>query len=194
VRGWLRLGTEAQFSHKLASRILNSEFKPEVEVLGMVDSLEESSAANGAKAAPEIDLGNLSEDNTNAGSLEVALNNSEANMSGILPPFPGEPGSEPEGRRGVAMMPQGSLLNIPVNVQVILGSTRMSLHKVMSLGPGSIVALDKELSEPVTLLVNGNEVARGLIVVVNEKTGQLGISLTDVSANGSSKTASSRTV
>ncbi len=82
------------------------------------------------------------------------------------------------------MMPQGSLLKIPVNVQVILGTTRMPLHKVMSLGPGSIVALDKELSEPVTLLVNGNEVARGLIVVVNEKTGQLGISLTEVSSGG----------
>ena len=117
-------------------------------------------------------------------------------MSGFVPPLPGsarELGSELEDRRGVATMPQGSLLNIPVNVQVILGSTRMSLHKVMSLGPGSIVALDKELSEPVTLLVNGNEVARGLIVVVNEKTGQLGISLTDVCSNGSSKTSTSRT-
>ncbi|MGB8314559.1 MAG: FliM/FliN family flagellar motor switch protein [Aestuariivirga sp.] len=176
---------------------MNSEFTPEVKVLGMVDSLEESSATNGAEVAPEIDLSNLPEDNANAGSLEVALNNSEPYMSGTLHPFRGsarEPGSEPEGRRGAAMMPQGSLLNIPVNVQVILGSTRMSLHKVMSLGPGSIVALDKELSEPVTLLVNGNEVARGLIVVVNEKTGQLGISLTDVSSNGSSKTSSSRTV
>ena len=163
----------------------------------MVDSLEGSSAANGAKAALENDLSSSPEDTVNAGSLGVALKNSEANMSGVLPPFPGSPreaDQESGGRRGAAMMPQGSLLNIPVNVQVILGSTRMSLHKVMSLGPGSIVALDKELSEPVTLLVNGNEVARGLIVVVNEKTGQLGISLTDVSANGTSKTASSRTV
>ena len=160
----------------------------------MVDSLEESSATNGAEMAPESDLSNLTEDIVNAGSLEVALNNSKANMSGVVPPLPGsarELGSELEDRRRAATMPQGSLLNIPVNVQVILGSTRMSLHKVMSLGPGSIVALDKELSEPVTLLVNGNEVARGLIVVVNEKTGQLGISLTDVSSNGSSKTPSS---
>ena len=87
-------------------------------------------------------------------------------------------------QRGGGVMPQGSLLKIPVNVQVILGTTKMSLHKVMSLGPGSIVALDKELSEPVALLVNGNEVARGLIVVVNEKTGQLGISLTEISSGG----------
>ena len=90
-------------------------------------------------------------------------------------------------------MPQGSLLKIPVNVQVILGTTRMPLSKVMSLGPGSIVALDKELSEPVVLLVNGNEVARGLIVVVNDKTGQLGISLTEVSS-GSSGANSSKPV
>ena len=98
-----------------------------------------------------------------------------------------------ENRQGEGMMPQGSLLKIPVNVQVILGTTRMPLSKVMSLGPGSIVALDKELSEPVVLLVNGNEVARGLIVVVNDKTGQLGISLTEVSS-GSSGANSSKPV
>jgi flagellar motor switch protein FliN/FliY len=66
----------------------------------------------------------------------------------------------------------------------------MSLSKVMSLGPGSVVALDKELSEPVVLLVNGNEVARGIIVVVNEKTGQLGISLTEISSGNSGKNSS----
>ncbi len=98
-----------------------------------------------------------------------------------------------ENWQGEGMMPQGSLLKIPVNVQVILGTTRMPLSKVMSLGPGSIVALDKELSEPVVLLVNGNEVARGLIVVVNDKTGQLGISLTEVSS-GSSGANSSKPV
>ena len=84
-------------------------------------------------------------------------------------------------------MQKGYLLNIPVNVQVVLGTTRMALSKVMALGPGSIVALDKELSEPVILLVNGNEVAKGLIVVVNETTGQLGISLTEIVSGNSNE-------
>ena len=137
----------------------------------MVDILEKSVPAEAAENAPAVDLSDV----PSAGSLENALNNSEAGRTKSGSPAVSD-------QRGGGMMPQGSLLKIPVNVQVILGTTRMPLHKVMSLGPGSIVALDKELSEPVTLLVNGNEVARGLIVVVNEKTGQLGISLTEVSS------------
>ena len=86
-------------------------------------------------------------------------------------------------------VPRGSLLKIPVNVQVILGTTRMPLSKVMALGPGSVVVLDRLLSEPVVLLVNGNEIARGLIVVVDEKTGQLGVTLTDVSSDGTASAA-----
>jgi flagellar motor switch protein FliN/FliY len=144
----------------------------------MVDILEESAPAGVAENIPAADVIDPPEDVPSAGSLEKALNNSEAGRASA------RSGAHAPDQRGGGTMPQGSLLKIPVNVQVILGTTRMPLHKVMSLGPGSIVALDKELSEPVTLLVNGNEVARGLIVVVNEKTGQLGISLTEVSSGG----------
>ena len=144
----------------------------------MVDILEESAPAGVAENIPAADVTDPAEDVPSAGSLENALNNSEAGRASA------KSGVHAPDQRGGGVMPQGSLLKIPVNVQVILGTTRMPLHKVMSLGPGSIVALDKELSEPVTLLVNGNEVARGLIVVVNEKTGQLGISLTEVSSGG----------
>ena len=159
----------------------------------MEENLEEPAPAGMAESAPEMDLGqeSFSADSTppeevpGGGSLENALNNSEASRASEMPVS--HAASE---RRGEGMMPQGSLLKIPVNVQVILGTTRMSLHKVMSLGPGSIVALDKELSEPVSLLVNGNEVARGLIVVVNEKTGQLGISLTEISSGGQGEKSS----
>ncbi len=145
----------------------------------MVDILEESAPAGVAEGAPANDLNDSPEDVSSTGSLENALNNSEAGRASAKAGSQASPD-----QRGGGVMPQGSLLKIPVNVQVILGTTKMSLHKVMALGPGSIVALDKELSEPVALLVNGNEVARGLIVVVNEKTGQLGISLTEVSSGG----------
>jgi len=144
----------------------------------MVDILEESAPASVAENIPAGAVIDPPVDAPSAGSLENALNNSEAGRASA------KSGAHAPDQRGGGMMPQGSLLKIPVNVQVILGTTKMSLHKVMSLGPGSIVALDKELSEPVALLVNGNEVARGLIVVVNEKTGQLGISLTEVSSGG----------
>ncbi len=74
-----------------------------------------------------------------------------------------------------------ALLRIPVTVQVILGHARMPLSDVMALGPGSVIMLDTELSQPVSLVVNGNEVARGVIMVADEKTGQLAVSLTSIS-------------
>jgi flagellar motor switch protein FliN len=143
----------------------------------MDENLDKSSLLSGIGGVPNAEFNKISEDNLETASLERALNLSQANSAE----------RRVQSQRGEAMMPQGSLLQIPVNVQVILGTTRMSLSKVMSLGPGSVVALDKELSEPVVLLVNGNEVARGVIVVVNEKTGQLGISLTEISSGNSDK-------
>jgi flagellar motor switch protein FliN len=90
---------------------------------------------------------------------------------------------------GVATMPlpSGTFLQIPITVQVILGSARMPLSKVMALAPGSILTLDKKLSEPVILMANGNQIAKGLVVVLDDETGQLGISLTEIIAELSDK-------
>lgn len=77
-------------------------------------------------------------------------------------------------------VPQGPFMKIPVTVQVVLGRRRMPLAEVMALAPGSVVVLDQELSQPVSLQVNGSEVARGSLSVVDETTGQLGITLTEI--------------
>jgi flagellar motor switch protein FliN len=87
---------------------------------------------------------------------------------------------------GVSQSPSGAFLQIPISVKVILGSTTMALSKVLALGPGSVISLDQQLSEPVHLLVNGNEFARGSIVVIDEATGQLGVTLTDIAADAHS--------
>jgi flagellar motor switch/type III secretory pathway protein FliN len=58
----------------------------------------------------------------------------------------------------------------------------MPLAEVMALGPGSVVVLDQELSQPVSLQVNGSEVARGTLGIVDEATGQLGITLTAIAS------------
>jgi flagellar motor switch protein FliN len=82
--------------------------------------------------------------------------------------------------------PSGALLQIPISVQVILGSTKMTLSRVMALGPGSLISLDQRLSEPVLLLVNGDEFARGTIVVIDDASGQLGVTLTDIAPSSTS--------
>lgn len=69
------------------------------------------------------------------------------------------------------------LLDIPLVLSAQLGSTRMLIKDLLQLGPGSIVELDKLAGEPLEVLVNERLVARGEVVMVNEK---FGIRLTDV--------------
>lgn len=69
------------------------------------------------------------------------------------------------------------LLDIPMNVSVYVGSTRMAIRDLLQLAQGSVIELDKLAGEPMDVMVNNKLVARGEVVVVNEK---FGIRLTDV--------------
>jgi flagellar motor switch protein FliN/FliY len=69
------------------------------------------------------------------------------------------------------------LLDIPLEVSVELGRTRMLIKDLLQLGQGSVVELDKIAGEPMEILVNNKLVARGEVVVVNEK---FGVRLTDI--------------
>ncbi len=69
------------------------------------------------------------------------------------------------------------LLDVPLEVAVELGRTRMTIQELLSLSPGSVVELDKVAGEPLDIVVNGRLVARGEAVVVNDK---FGIRITDI--------------
>jgi flagellar motor switch protein FliN len=69
------------------------------------------------------------------------------------------------------------LLDVPLELSVELGRTRMSIQELLSLGPGSVIELDKVAGEPLDILVNDRLVARGEAVVVNDK---FGIRITDI--------------
>jgi len=69
------------------------------------------------------------------------------------------------------------LLDIPLEVTVELGRARMAVRDLLQLGQGSILELDKSAGEPLEILVNNRLVARGEVVVVNER---FGIRLTEV--------------
>lgn len=69
------------------------------------------------------------------------------------------------------------ILDIPLNVSVELGRTKVIIKDLLQLGQGSVLELDKLAGEPLEVLVNGKLVARGEVVVVNEK---FGIRLTDI--------------
>jgi flagellar motor switch protein FliN len=69
------------------------------------------------------------------------------------------------------------ILDVSVTLALEVGRARMSVRELLQLAPGSIVELDRLASEPLDVLVNGVRVARGEVVVVNDK---FGIRLTDV--------------
>ena len=69
------------------------------------------------------------------------------------------------------------LLDVPLEVNVELGRTRMTIQDLLQLGPGSVIELDKVAGEPLDILVNDRLVARGEAVVVNDK---FGVRITDI--------------
>ena len=69
------------------------------------------------------------------------------------------------------------ILDIPLQVTVELGRTQMLVDDLLQLGQGSVVELSKLAGEPMEILVNQKLIARGEVVVVNEK---FGIRLTDI--------------
>jgi flagellar motor switch protein FliN/FliY len=71
------------------------------------------------------------------------------------------------------------LYDVPVELAVEIGRTRMTIRETLALGPGSIVTLDRLAGEPVDLLVNGKPIARGEVVVLDE---EFGLRVTEVLA------------
>jgi flagellar motor switch protein FliN len=69
------------------------------------------------------------------------------------------------------------ILDIPLTVTVELGRSKMLINDLLQLGQGSVIELTKLVGEPLEVLVNNKLVARGEVVVVNEK---FGVRLTDI--------------
>ena len=69
------------------------------------------------------------------------------------------------------------ILDIPLRVSVELGRTKLMVNDLLQLGQGSIIELNKLAGDSLEVLVNDKLVARGEVVVVNEK---FGIRLTDI--------------
>jgi len=69
------------------------------------------------------------------------------------------------------------ILDIPLELSVELGRSKMLVNDLLQLGQGSIVELNKLAGEPLEIYINHKLVARGEVVVVNEK---FGVRLTDI--------------
>jgi flagellar motor switch protein FliN len=78
---------------------------------------------------------------------------------------------------GVGDLSLDLIMDVTVTITLEVGRTHISVRELLQLTPGSIIELDRMAGEPLDVLVNGIKVARGEVVVVNEK---FGIRLTEV--------------
>ena len=67
--------------------------------------------------------------------------------------------------------------DIPVQISVVLGKTSMQVQQLLKLGRGAVVELDRKVGEPVDIYVNNRLVARGEVVVVEDK---IGVTMTEI--------------
>lgn len=73
------------------------------------------------------------------------------------------------------------VMGIPVEVQIVLGSTEMPVSELMALRKGSTVSLDRRVGEPVDIVVNGRRIARGEITLLQDDPNRFGVRLTEIS-------------
>ncbi len=70
-----------------------------------------------------------------------------------------------------------AVYDIPVQISVVLGRTNMQVSQLLKLGRGAVIELDKKVGEPIDIYVNSRLVARGEIVVVEDR---IGVTMTEV--------------
>jgi len=120
------------------------------------------------------DAGPNMEDDWAAAMAEQALTESagaQAQPAQIFPSF-----GESAGKASM-MNELDMILDIPVQISVELGRTKISIKNLLQLAHGSVVELDAMAGEPMSVYVNGTLIAQGEVVVVNDK---FGIRLTDI--------------
>lgn len=81
------------------------------------------------------------------------------------------------GSSAMEMQNIGLLMDVPLQVTVELGRTNKKIKEILEFGQGSIIELDKLAGEPVDILVNGKNIAKGEVVVIDES---FGVRITDI--------------
>jgi flagellar motor switch protein FliN/FliY len=69
------------------------------------------------------------------------------------------------------------VFDVPVQVSAVLGRTRMQVGELLKLGPGAVLELDRKVGEAIDIYVNNRLVARGEVVLVEDK---LGVTMTEI--------------
>jgi flagellar motor switch protein FliN/FliY len=85
--------------------------------------------------------------------------------------------AEPEGPTTRIAADLEAVFDVPVQVSAVLGRARMEIGDLLKLGPGSVLELDRKVGEAIDIYVNNRLIARGEVVLVEEK---LGVTMTEI--------------
>ena len=103
-------------------------------------------------------------------STDVQLQELEAQTQ-----MPAEQGVDGEAKRTASDLE--AVFDVPVNVSAVLGKSTMEVSKLLKLGRGMVVELDRKIGEAIDIYVNNRLVARGEVVLVEDR---LGITMTEI--------------
>ncbi len=100
-----------------------------------------------------------------------------------LDEFTPTPGAVAESADGVerSAADLAAIYDVPVNIQAVLGRASMEVASLLRLTRGSVIELDRKVGEAIDIYVNNRLVARGEVVVVDER---LGVTMTEIIKDG----------
>ncbi len=138
----------------------------------MAREMAEAMAAEGQSGgeSPEGKEGNEAAAEASGDKGDVGAEKENGVKKKSLEPLKANPSGEPLGNLDF-------ILDVPLQVTVNLGNAKMQIKELLQLGQGSVVELEKMAGEPMDVYIGDKLVARGDVVVVNEK---FGVRLTDI--------------
>jgi flagellar motor switch protein FliN/FliY len=118
---------------------------------------------------------NAAEDNL------TPLQRSEAELNRAIEGLRASPPAMPaHGAETSAYGPGSALMNIPVEVQVVIGAREMTVAELMGLSDGETVALNRRVGEPADVIVNGVRIAKGEITVMKDDPTRFGFKISEI--------------
>src|SRR6476469_6143204 len=98
-------------------------------------------------------------------------------LNGPMPPASTDVGYNEDEYAARAAADLEAVFDVPVQVSAVLGRSKMDVSELLKLGPGTVLELDRRVGEAIDIYVNNKLVARGEVVLVEDK---LGVTMTEI--------------
>ena len=121
----------------------------------------------------------VAEENASFASSERSLDSAIEELSGLGD----DKAAEAKGSAGASSGGGDAsdlIWDIPVDVNIVLGTTQLSVARLMALEPGEVVELNRRIGEPLDITVNGRRVAKGEIVMREDDTSKFAIQVVEI--------------